>query len=199
MHLDFKFEISDAAKIARSLSAFANTAGGRLLIGVKDNGVIKGIKSEEEFFMIEDAATRHCFPEVKFTSKEWNNGGKKVLEVIIPESTAKPHKAPDHNNKPKAYIRINDQNILANSVQMKVWQKLQTNNDVSLVYTDEVKSLLKVLNNHNLLNTRQLADHTHLPKRTLENILAKLIIMDVVTMNVTEDNAEFSLCDPVDN
>lgn len=35
---DFKFEISDVYKIAKSLSAFANTSGGRLLIGVKDNG-----------------------------------------------------------------------------------------------------------------------------------------------------------------
>ena len=34
---DFKFEISDARKIAKTLSAFANTDGGRLLIGVKDN------------------------------------------------------------------------------------------------------------------------------------------------------------------
>ena len=43
---DFKFEISDARKIARSLSAFANTDGGRLLIGVKDNGRIDGVRSE---------------------------------------------------------------------------------------------------------------------------------------------------------
>ena len=33
--LDFKFEVSDSKKIARTLSAFANTDGGRLLIGVK--------------------------------------------------------------------------------------------------------------------------------------------------------------------
>ena len=32
---DFKFEVSDSKKIARTLSAFANTDGGRLLIGVK--------------------------------------------------------------------------------------------------------------------------------------------------------------------
>lgn len=32
---DFKFEISDARKIAKSLSAFSNTDGGRLLVGVK--------------------------------------------------------------------------------------------------------------------------------------------------------------------
>ena len=51
--LDFKFEISDSKKIARTLVAFANTDGGRLLIGVKDNGSISGIRSEEEKYMID--------------------------------------------------------------------------------------------------------------------------------------------------
>ncbi|MDY5609301.1 MAG: putative DNA binding domain-containing protein, partial [Sodaliphilus sp.] len=36
-HQDFKYQISDAKKIARSISAFANNSGGRLLVGVKDN------------------------------------------------------------------------------------------------------------------------------------------------------------------
>ena len=52
IHQDFKFAISDARKIARSLSAFANTEGGRLLVGVKDNGAIAGGRSEEGIYMI---------------------------------------------------------------------------------------------------------------------------------------------------
>ena len=56
VHQDFKFAISDARKIAKSLSAFANTEGGRLLVGVKDNGKIAGVRSEEELYMIEAAA-----------------------------------------------------------------------------------------------------------------------------------------------
>jgi len=36
-HLDFKYCVSDSRKIARTLSAFANSDGGRLLIGVRDN------------------------------------------------------------------------------------------------------------------------------------------------------------------
>ena len=56
---DFKFEISDARKIAKTLSAFANTDGGRLLIGVKDNGRIAGVRSEEEKYMIEDKKIGH--------------------------------------------------------------------------------------------------------------------------------------------
>lgn len=45
---DFKYKIQEAAKLARSVSAFANTRGGRLLIGVRDDGHISGVKSEEE-------------------------------------------------------------------------------------------------------------------------------------------------------
>lgn len=55
---DFKFEVSDSKKIARTLSAFANTDGGRLLIGVKDNGKISGIRGDEEYYMIEAASDR---------------------------------------------------------------------------------------------------------------------------------------------
>ncbi len=74
--LDFKFEISDARKIARTFAAFANTDGGTLLIGVKDNGNIAGVRSEEEKYMAESAATMYCKPEVKFRTKEWNINGK---------------------------------------------------------------------------------------------------------------------------
>ena len=48
--------IDDAAKIARTLVAFANTDGGRLLIGVKDNGAVTGANQEEEYHMIDLAA-----------------------------------------------------------------------------------------------------------------------------------------------
>ena len=60
--LDFKFEVSDSKKIARTLSAFANTDGGRLLIGVKDNGNISGVRSEEEYYMIEAASKMYTRP-----------------------------------------------------------------------------------------------------------------------------------------
>ena len=66
---DFKYEISDSKKIARSLVAFANTDGGRLLIGVKDNGNISGIRSEEEKYMIQTAAEMYCKPKIEYDVK----------------------------------------------------------------------------------------------------------------------------------
>ena len=66
---DFKFAISDARKIAQSISAFANTQGGRLLIGVKDNEKIAGVRSEEEIYMIEAAARMYCRPQVELENR----------------------------------------------------------------------------------------------------------------------------------
>ena len=97
--LDFKFEVSDSKKIARTLSAFANTDGGRLLIGVKDNGNISGVRSEEEYYMIEAASKMYTRPEVPFEATRWEVNGKTVLEVYIAPSSDKPHTAPDKDDK----------------------------------------------------------------------------------------------------
>ena len=53
---DFKHSITDSKKIARTIVAFANTSGGRLLIGVKDNGKLIGINTDEDYYMVEAAA-----------------------------------------------------------------------------------------------------------------------------------------------
>lgn len=196
MHLDFKFEVSDPAKISRSLASFANTEGGKLLIGVNDDGRISGIRSEEEYHMLKTAAEKYCSPIVIFSSREWNLNGKKVLEITIPKSTNDPHRAPDHNDKLKAYVRINDQNILANGVQMKIWQKRNANKDVSFVYSEDARQLLSLLQQYNSLSISHIIPLVNLSRYMIENILAELILMKVVVMIVNETGAIFSLTDP---
>jgi len=193
LHLDFKFEVSDAAKIARSLVAFANTEGGKLLIGVNDNGSIAGIRSEEECFMIKDAAVNHCRPEVKFTSKEWQVGSKKVLEVIIPKSEDYPHKAPDHKGAFKAFFRFEDQNLLASGVMMKVWIKQQSENNVSFVYSEEAKLLLGFLQENESISLKDAMTATNASKFETEHLISDLIILDVIKMTTTIDTQLFSL------
>ena len=62
--LDFKYNINDSKKIAKSLVAFANTNGGTLLIGVRDNGSIAGIRTDEELYMLEAAAEVYSKPKI---------------------------------------------------------------------------------------------------------------------------------------
>jgi predicted HTH transcriptional regulator len=192
-HLDFKFEISDAAKIARSLVAFANTDGGKLLIGVKDNGVIKGVASEEEYYMIENAARRFCKPEVVFTSKEWSIKGKKVLEITIPAGNTLPYRAPDKDGRYKAFIRFEDENLLATGVQIKIWKKYHSNHNISVTIEDDYKWLLEYLEEHHTITVRQFRSYAGISKHLAEEIISDLVVLDVLTMTVSKDEQTFSL------
>ena len=152
---DFKFAISDARKIAHSLSAFANTKGGKLLIGVKDNGRIAGICSDEEAYMIEAAAQIYCRPKPEISISIHKVGGKDILEVQIAESNIKPIYAIDEQNKAWAYIRIADENILANAVQLEIWRKEAREKETIISYNEQEKRLLKLLCDHKELTLNQ--------------------------------------------
>ncbi len=193
LHLDFKFEISDAAKIARSLVAFANSKGGKLLIGVNDDGKIIGIKSQEEAYMIENAANNYCKPKVEFESRRWKIDGKKVLEIIIPKSENYPHMAPDTKGKFKAYIRNKDQNNLANSLMIKVWAKQKSLENIIINYGETEQDLMKCLTSENEADINLLRNKTGLNKYQLEDLLSDFILMDIIEMKLIEDRMVFSL------
>lgn len=177
---DFKFEISDARKIAKSLSAFSNTDGGRLLVGVKDNGKIAGVRSEEEIYMIEAAAKLYCQPQVKCEMQTHIVEGRTVLEVIVPPGSEKPYYAKDQNNRLWAYIRILDENILATPVHLKVWQQNGTPKGAFLRYSSQEESLLEYLSTHEKISLNQYCRLCRIPRPKAENTLAKLIRFELI-------------------
>lgn len=178
--LDFKFEVSDSKKIARTLSAFANTDGGRLLIGVKDNGVISGVRSEEEYYMIEAASRMYTRPEVSFTATRWDVNGKTVLEVYIAPSLAKPHTAPDKDDQYKAYIRVADENMLANEVLMLSWRKKRKPDGTLLKISKPVEILFEWLDTHECISMNQFCRAAHINYYAARNILSDLLAMDTL-------------------
>ena len=191
--LDFKFEISDSKKIARTLVAFANTDGGRLLIGVKDNGNISGIRSEEEKFMIQTAAESFCQPEVKFEAKEWNVNGKTVLEVIVPKSNYHKHRAPDHNDSYKVYTRVKDQNILADAILLKIWKYQNNKQNIRVTFSDAEMFLLKYLNENEKITIREFVQKAEVNRREAERILVNFTLINMIKYEITEKELIFSL------
>lgn len=177
---DFKFEISDARKIAKTLSAFANTDGGRLLIGVKDNGKIAGVRSEEEKYMIEAAAQLYCIPEVEYTMQTYIVEGRQVLVATIEETPHKPVYAKDENGKPLAYLRIKDENILATPIHLRVWQQSDSPRGELIRYTEREQLLLDQLEQGNLLSLNRYCRRTGLSRRAAEHLLAKFVRYDIV-------------------
>jgi predicted HTH transcriptional regulator len=190
---DFKFEISDSKKIARSLVAFANTDGGRLLIGVKDNGSIAGVRSDEEIHMIEAAAQLYCQPEVNYSTKEWNINGKLVLEIIVPKNKKEKHKAPDKNNNYKIFVRVGDQNLLATPVMLKVWKKEKQKVSVKISITETEMKLLGHLNDNESITMEEFMELTGIKKRRAEAILVDFILLGVIATELTEKHIRYHL------
>lgn len=178
---DFKFEISDAKKIAKSLSAFANTKGGRLLVGVKDNGKMAGIRSEEEIYMIEAAASIYCQPPVHVLNIPHIVEGKTILEVIIDEVPNKPIYAIDEENKLKAYVRIKDENILASPVHLRIWQQTNKTRGSFVSFTEKEQQLMDILREKGELSLNQCCKLCRLSRYTACKLLADFIRFDLIT------------------
>lgn len=188
---DFKFAITDSRKIARSLSAFANTGGGRLLIGVKDNGKIAGVRSDEEYYMVESAARIYCRPEVSFQPKIWRYEGKTVLEVKVPESNSKPHYVVEADGTKNAFIRVDDQNIRANIVIRKVWELLKQNRNRIIRYSDAEESLFRILRDKEPISLNYFRKKARLTNTIAVRTLANMIIFDLIRMEIDEHQTLF--------
>ncbi len=191
--LDFKFEISDSKKIAKTFVAFANTNGGTLLIGVKDNGSIAGVRSEEEYYMIEAAAKMYCKPEVSFQTRRWNIDGKTILELNIPKSTQRPHYALTDEKKWMVYIRVNDQNLLANNILLRVWQQKKEAKPVYLEFTKNEKLLLTYLEENSTITISKFCKIALIVRKEAENILVKLISLNIIKIVFTEKQVYYEL------
>ncbi|MGQ8336408.1 AlbA family DNA-binding domain-containing protein [Sunxiuqinia sp. A32] len=192
---DFKYCINDSKKIARSLVAFANTDGGRLLIGVKDNGNIAGVRSEEEYYMIEAAAKIYSKPEINFDVKQHLVDGKTVLEVTIDPSQNKPHFAKDEDGKWLAYFRQHDENRLANKVLIDVWRKQNSKKGIFIQYSKNEKFLLDYLEKNESISLSAFSRKVHITLKDAGQIISDFIVLGILDLQHADKKIKYKLAD----
>jgi predicted HTH transcriptional regulator len=195
---DFKYCISDSKKIARSLVAFANTDGGRLLIGVKDNGRIAGVRSDEEYYMVESAAKIYSKPPIDFTTRQHTVDGKTILEVIIEPSAEKPHFAKDDEGKWWAYFRKDDENKLANKVMIEVWKSQNSTKGILINYSDDEKVLLDYLERNEKISVSKYARIAHLSYKKAEQIIINFRSLNILKDHFGDDRIDYSINEEFD-
>jgi len=191
--LDFKYCITDSKKIARTLAAFSNCDGGRLLIGVKDNGNISGVRSDEEFYMIQAAAEMYCRPIVSFETKNWEINSKTILEIIVPKSEQKPHYAITDDGKWKVYIRSGDQIFLGNNILLKTWKARKRQTGTMVKFTKKEKALLEYLDIHRSITLSKFQRIASIPRFLAEKILVNFILLNIVAIEFTENGVFYRL------
>lgn len=180
---DFKYAISDARKIARSLSAFANRDGGRLLIGVKDNGVIAGVRNEEDIYVVEQAAERYCRPAQKVEFKAYKvEGNIHVIVASIGKSDTRPVYAVEPDGTMRAYYRVADENIAAHPLMVRAWEK-QSSPQLSTFSLDSPQTaILEYLAARApLVDFRRVALDLHIAFDAVDEAVVSLTAMGLVT------------------
>ena len=178
---DFKHVITSQSKIARTLSAFANTDGGRLWIGVKDNGRIKGIEPNEELHMIQGASETYCQPPVPFEYFVHEYDNLIVLEVVVKPSLQKPHRSQTDDKLWKSYIRIDDETLLANPVLVRTWQLEKKPKGQEMVFDDSERFLLSYLTNNPHIGLAAYCKAAKIKRAKAVAIMAKLIAWEVLS------------------
>ena len=170
---DFKYRVSDACKLAKSVSAFANTNGGRLLIGVRDDGHLSGVRSEEEIYMMHQAAYKYCRPEASIKFDTYHVEGRTIVIATVSPSDRRPVFTIGDDGQSRAYIRIADENIVASPVLLAVWRDAQKPQGTMMTYTDTVRKLLDAMTGWQTLN--QLVRRSAIPRPKVITLLARLI------------------------
>jgi predicted HTH transcriptional regulator len=187
---DFKYRVADACKLAKSVSAFANTDGGRLLIGVRDDGHLSGVRSEEEIYMMHQAAYKYCKPEASIKFDTYHAEGRTIVVATVPPSSKRPVCAQDEEGRMRAYIRINDENIVASPVHLALWRESQKPQGAMITYNEDIRKLLDVIHGQQTLN--QIVRLSRLPRHKVITLMARLIRFGTLRWEYTDQQFLFS-------
>lgn len=191
--LDFKQTISSATKIAKTMAAFANHKGGVLLVGVRDNKTIRGVRSEEEKYMLELASAFHCKPEVGIEVEEIPVGNQLVLKCTVEQGKNRPYYAKAEDGKWWAYIRVADKSLLASKIVLDVMKRNSANEGVYIEYGKNEKAVLEYLQNNERITLNEYKNLVNISSRRASRILVNLIRAGVIRSHTYEKTEFFTL------
>ena len=190
---DFKFLVSDARKIARTLCAFANADGGRLLIGVKDNGIISGIRSDEEYYMLRTASQLFTQPRVLFKAEVLLAEGKQVLCVQVQSSANRPHLFRNEEDIWLPYCRLKDRDVRADAVMLRNWElELLPKGNVR-AFGDAELRLMEFMQTHSFITVSRCRRVTGLKHIAAVELLATLLRWNIIEVIPHFDGLAYTL------
>lgn len=101
-YVEFKEEKIKPNDLAGEIVSFANMEGGTIIIGVSDDGIIKGVSIEDIEERIMNICRNNCIPNIIPIYQEIVIDGAKVVVLTIPKGINKPYYTVDN----KYYIRV---------------------------------------------------------------------------------------------
>lgn len=89
--IEFKVQPPAAVDLAITIAAFANTSGGRIIIGVNDNAEIIGCEAAKIHDQLTNVVQDHCDPPPTFTISTRTVQDKPLVVINVPKGDDKPY------------------------------------------------------------------------------------------------------------
>lgn len=194
--VEFKRKFTSAEKFAREIIAFANTAGGYLMVGVDDDGAIIGVQSEKEVLSQIDIARHAITPELQLEVEVVEIEFVDVVVVHVPNSPWKPHRliSEDPNERPherRAYIRQGEQSVTASKEMTKILAGRRPDAPpMTLSIGDRERRLFTYLERYGSATVNDFARLVNISKRRASQILVKLVRAGVLHIH-TDNGHDF--------
>jgi predicted HTH transcriptional regulator len=192
--LEFKQKANFPEKIIREMVAFANTRGGKLLVGVSDEGIIGGLKfPDEESYVIRQALKRFCRPELKYEEQLIAVGQNRfVLILDIPTSVKKPHYIINEASR-ESYVRCDDRSIQASKEIMEIIRRQRRSKDIRFNYGTEEKLLIRYLSENDHITLLDYVKLSGLNRYRASRKLVLLVLANVLRVTPAENGDQYWL------
>ena len=116
--LEFKRDGARPESIAKQIVAFANMNGGRILVGVEDDGAISGVQKKNlQAWLMDVVIGRYVSPRILPDYQEVTIDGGVVAIIEVPMGAAKPYKV-TKGERSDTYLRYGNVCRLADDMQM---------------------------------------------------------------------------------
>ena len=192
--LEFKNRVPRPERIAREVIALANTDGGKVLVGVDDDGTVLGVKdAQESFFALQTALENRILPPVDLGFEPVRiSRTREVLVVHVPASPDRPHvlrpdRRPDGTlPKQRAFVRVADQSVEASPEAVAMMKADGRGDAVTFTFGDAERQLLDYLARHETITVRTYARMHRLPPWKASKALVMLARAGILALHPRE-------------
>ena len=173
-YIEFKEEEIKAKELAEEIVAFSNSEGGMILIGVDDEGNIKGVKDDKIEETVMNICRNNCIPHIIPLYEGIEVEGKRIAVITVPKGLNKPYYTADH----KYYIRVGTTKRIASKEELlRLFEASGSLHfDISPVEGTSIKDLnIDIIRDYFMkYNTFDLFDE---PEESVERILVNADIL----------------------
>ena len=189
-YVEFKLKTTHPEKIVREMVAFANTDGGKLIVGVADDKSLKGLKfPDEDEFILQRAIEKYIYPAIDYSLDRLAvESEREVLIYTIPKSPFKPHYVDLDGilENRRAYVRVADRSVQASREMREILKGERKGLNIRFQYGEKEKTLMKYLADNQQITVEIYAEIANISRKIASRTLVVLVLANVLKVQPHE-------------